>query len=220
VIDAPIYVFDLFGTLVDYASLRSRFIGAVPDPDAFVSAWRTKQLQYALCATAMERYADFETLTGLAFDYAAAVHGLRCNASERDAARDAWLTLPAFPDALEALTALQARGVRTAVLSNGTPRAIEATVRGNGLASALDVLLSVDTVRAYKPRPPVYEIATKYFDVDARQIAFVSSNGWDATGAAEFGFRTIWCNRANLPAETFGKRPERTIATLAALTDA
>jgi 2-haloacid dehalogenase len=219
VIDAPIYVFDLFGTLVDYASLRSRFIDAVPDPDAFVAAWRTKQLQYALCATAMDRYADFEILTGLAFDYAAAVHALQCDASERDAARDAWLALPAFPDALEALTALQARGVRTAVLSNGTPRAIEATVRGSGLAIALDVLLSVDGVRQYKPRPPVYEIATKYFDVDAREIAFVSSNGWDATGAAEFGFRTIWCNRANLPAETFGKRPERTISTLAALTD-
>jgi len=217
VIRAGVYVFDLFGTLVDYGSLRSRFAGKVADADAFVAAWRSKQLQYALCATAMDRYADFETLTGLAFDFAAAAHGLAVDAAERDAARDAWL--PAFGDALPALEGLRARGVRTAVLSNGTKHAIEAVVRANGLAGALDALISVEAVRAYKPRPAVYELATQHFGVAAHEIAFVSSNGWDATGAAEFGFRTIWCNRGNLPPETFGRAPERTISTLAALID-
>lgn len=218
-IRAGVYVFDLFGTLVDYGSLRSRFAGKVADADAFVTAWRTKQLQYALCATAMDRYADFETLTGLAFDFAAAAHGLTLDAAERDAARDAWLTLPAFADALPALEGLRARGVRTAVLSNGTEHAIEAIVRANGLDAALDALISVEAVRAYKPRPAVYGLATQRFGVAAHEIAFVSSNGWDATGAAEFGFRTIWCNRGNLPPETFGKAPERTIPTLSALID-
>jgi len=214
------YVFDLYGTLVDYASLRSQFTGIVPDPSAFVASWRQKQLQYALCATAMERYADFEALTGYAFDYAAALHGLRYDAGFRDAARGAWSALPAFPDVLPALRALRASGARTAVLSNGTRRAIEATVLANGLSAVLDAMLSVDAVREYKPRPSVYALATRHFGVAANELVFVSSNGWDATGAAEFGFRTVWCNRAGLPAETFGKPPERTIASLAALIDA
>jgi 2-haloacid dehalogenase len=33
------------------------------------------------------------------------------------------------------------------------------------------------------------------------EIAFISSNAWDAGGAAAFGFRTFWINRAGQPAE-------------------
>jgi 2-haloacid dehalogenase len=214
------YVFDLYGTLVDYASLASRFVGTVADPDAFVASWRQKQLSYALTAAAMERYVDFDRLTGLAFEYAAALHRMPYDATLRDAARDAWSGLPPFADVPEALRALRAAGHRTAVLSNGTPQAIAATLRVAGLTSSFDAVLSVDAVRTFKPRPAVYALATEHFGISPECIAFVSSNGWDATGAAEFGFHAIWCNRAGLPAETFGKPPARTIATLAALLDA
>jgi 2-haloacid dehalogenase len=137
----------------------------------------------------------------------------------REASRDAWSALPAFPDVPDALAALRERGVRTAVLSNGTPRAIEATLAANNLSHLFDAAISVDSARNFKPRPTVYSLAVDRFGVPREQIAFVSSNGWDATGAAEFGFQAIWCNRAGLPAETFGKPPARTISTLAALLD-
>jgi 2-haloacid dehalogenase len=218
--DVDAYVFDLYGTLVDYGSLRARFSGLVPDPDGFVASWRQKQLQYALTATMMERYLDFDTLTGLAFEYAAALHGLTYDASMRDGARDAWSALPAFADVPGALKGLRAHGYQTAVLSNGTPHAIAATLQAAGLTDSFDAALSVDVVRNYKPRRTVYALAVERFGLPAARIAFVSSNGWDATGAAEFGFHTIWCNRAGLPPETFGKAPARTIATLRELLDA
>lgn len=218
--DVDAYVFDLYGTLVDYGSLRSRFVGLVADPDGFVATWRQKQLQYALTATSMERYADFDTLTGLAFQYAAALHGLPYDEAQRAASRDAWSALPPFADVADTLRALRARGARTAVLSNGTPRAIAATLAAARLTEAFDAALSVDVVRTYKPRPAVYALAVEYFALPAGRIAFVSSNGWDATGAAEFGFQAIWCNRARLPAETFGKKPARTLVTLEELLDA
>jgi 2-haloacid dehalogenase len=213
------YVFDLYGTLVDYGSLRSRFEGKVADPDAFVVSWRQKQLQYALTATLMERYVDFDTLTDHAFAYAAALHGMEYDAAFREGSREAWSALPTFPDVLDALKALRERGVRTAVLSNGTPRAIAATLASNKISHLFDAAISVDSARNFKPRPAVYSLAVDRFGVPRDQIAFVSSNGWDATGAAEFGFQTIWCNRAGLPAETFGKPPTRTISNLAALLD-
>jgi 2-haloacid dehalogenase len=213
------YVFDLYGTLVDYGSLASRFEGNVADPSAFVVSWRQKQLQYALTATLMERYVDFDTLTDYAFAYAAALHGMPYDAALRDASREAWSALPAFPDVLDALRGLRQQGARTAVLSNGTPRAIAATLATNGLSNLFDAAISVDSARNFKPRPAVYSLAVDRFGVPRDQIAFVSSNGWDATGAAEFGFQAIWCNRAGLPAETFGKPPARTIASLAALLD-
>lgn len=214
------YVFDLYGTLVDYGSLRSHFTALVADPDGFVATWRQKQLQYAFTSTLMDRYTDFDRLTELAFEYAGALHGISDDALRDFAPRDAWSKLPPFPDALPALRALRARGIRTAVLSNGTPGALAAVLAASGLGTALETALSVQSVREYKPRPAVYALATRYFATSPQRIAFVSSNNWDVTGAAEFGLRTIWCSRSGLPAETFGKSAERTITTLDALLDA
>lgn len=213
------FVFDLYGTLVDYGSLRSQFTALVTDPDGFVATWRQKQLQYALTATLMDRYTDFDQLTDLAFRYATALHGVPDDAVRGFAPHDAWSKLPPFPDALPALQALRARGIRAAVLSNGTRRGLSAVLAASGLGSALEIALSVESVREYKPRPTVYALATRHFATSPQRVAFVSSNNWDVTGAAEFGFRTIWCNRSGLPAEAFGKSPERTIATLDALLD-
>jgi 2-haloacid dehalogenase len=211
------YVFDLYGTLLDFGSLSEHFEGLVADPVAFVDAWRRKQLQYALTASAMERYVDFDTLTAFAFDYTCAAHDLRPDAAARAAALEAWSALPPFADVAEALTLLRARGRRCAVLSNGTARAVAAALGGAGLADFFETVLSVEAVRTYKPRPAVYELAVAYFGVAPERVAFVSSNGWDATGAAEFGFRVTWCNRAGQPAETFGKAPERIVRSLTEL---
>lgn len=214
-IEAPlVYVFDLYGTLVDYASLRDRFIALTPDPDAFVLQWRQKQLAYTFAATLMNRYVDFDTLTTHAFDYVAAAHRLTVDVASRADAIRAWSHLPAFGDATPTLEALRARGAKTAVLSNGTPPALAETLDTAELSAHLDAVLSVDAVRKYKPHPDVYRLATQRFATSAERIAFVSSNGWDATGAAEFGFRVCWCNRSGAPAETFGAPPARTIAAL------
>lgn len=212
-----VYVFDLYGTLVDYASLRDRFTGLANDPDAFVLAWRQKQLAYTFAATLMDRYTDFDTITAHAFDYVAAAHRLTIDAETRAAATDAWSHLPAFGDAKATLETLRARGVKTAVLSNGTPTALARTLATAGLTDDFDAVLSVDTVRKFKPHPDVYRMATERFATSPERIAFVSSNGWDATGAAEFGFGVRWCNRNGAPAETFGEPPLRTISSLGEL---
>jgi len=73
-------------------------------------------------------------------------------------------------------------------------------------------------VRAYKPRPEVYALVTKAFAIAPQDAVFVSSNRWDVMGAAAFGFRTFWVNRANMPDEYADAPPRRVIADLAALT--
>ena len=52
-----------------------------------------------------------------------------------------------------------------------------------------DAVISVDAVRNYKPHPTVYQLAVDRLKLPAGQICFVSSNYWDASGAALFGFR-------------------------------
>ena len=48
----------------------------------------------------------------------------------------------------------------------------------------------------------------------AREILFVSSNGWDAIGATWFGYTTLWVNRVRAPLEQLGTEPTRTGTSL------
>ncbi|MGH7709003.1 MAG: haloacid dehalogenase type II [Vulcanimicrobiaceae bacterium] len=208
------YVFDMYGTVVDFATLTTALGDLAERPGALIDTWRQKQLAYSHAATIMDRYVDFDTLTGLALDYAAAVHRVPLDPTRRAALIDAWSQLPTYPEVPEVLAALRQRGHKLAILSNGTPQALSRTTAAAGIDRLLDAVLSVDAVRAYKPAPAVYRLAVDALGYRADQIGFVSSNGWDATGAAEFGLVVHWCNRFGAPAETFGKPPARVIASL------
>jgi len=97
---------------------------------------------------------------------------------------EAYLKLDAFADARAAIAALKTRGLRTAILSNGSPRMLGAAVEASGLAPLLDAVFSVDAVRAYKPRPEAYALVTDSFGVKPDEVVFVSSNrlGCDGSG--------------------------------------
>jgi 2-haloacid dehalogenase len=53
--------------------------------------------------------------------------------------------------------------------------------------------------------------------VAAREVAFFSSNAWDAHGAAAFGFRVVWVNRFRAPAERLPGTLASTLGSLAAV---
>ena len=99
------------------------------------------------------------------------------------------------------LQALKGGGHTTAILSNGSPPMLEAAVDAAGIGEHLDAVLSVDTIRIYKPRPEVYALVTERFKLAPRDIVFVSSNRWDVAGAQAYGFRAAWINRAGMPDE-------------------
>jgi 2-haloacid dehalogenase len=130
---------------------------------------------------------------------------------------DAYLKLDAFADAYAALDGLKAQGARVAILSNGSPRMRGAAVEAAGMTALLDAVLSVDTVRAYKPKPEVYALVTNKFGIRPEEIVFVSSNRWDVMGAASFGFRPVWINRAHAPNEYPDLAPLHEISDLATL---
>ena len=187
------FVFDAYGTLFDvHAAIGAHRAAAGPDADRFSEVWRGKQLEYTWTLTLAGRYVDFWTLTERALDFA-------------------------FPDARAALRDLKARGETTAILSNGTPKMLAAAVAAAKLGADLDAVLSVDAIGIYKPRPEVYALATERFKLEPGNVVFVSSNRWDAMGAAAFGFRTAWVNRARMPDE-YGQVPDMTLTDLNGLT--
>jgi len=125
----------------------------------------------------------------------------------------AYLALDAFPDARAILRDLKARGDATAILSNGSPNMLAAAVEAAGIGGHLDAVLSVDAIRLYKPRPEAYTLVTERFKIAPSEVVFASSNRWDVMGAATFGFRTAWINRAHLPAE-YEPAPDATLTDL------
>src|SRR5258708_3933270 len=119
---ARAFVFDAYGTLFDVHAAIARHRGAAgPEADRFSEIWRTKQLEYAWMLSAAGHYVDFWTLTERALDHAFAREP-SVDTALRARLLEAYFKLDAFPDARAALTALKAKGMRTAILSNGNPR--------------------------------------------------------------------------------------------------
>lgn len=113
-----------------------------------------------------------------------------------------YLMLETFPEVPETLRRLRVAGLKTAILSNGSPEMLARAVESARIQHLLDAVLSVEEVGVYKPHPAVYQLALDRLGVQAEAISFQSSNAWDAYAASAFGMRVVWCNR-------FGQRPER-----------
>jgi 2-haloacid dehalogenase len=195
------FVFDAYGTLFDVHAAIGRFRSeAGPDADRISELWRTKQLEYSWTLTLAGKYEDFWTLTERALDYALARFP-SSNKALKPKYLDAYLSLDAYPDARATLRGLKDRGIKTAILSNGSRNMLDAAVKAAGLDEELDAVLSVDSVRMFKPRPEVYQLTVDAMKVAPSDVVFASSNRWDVMGARAFGFRPVWVNRADMPEE-------------------
>lgn len=193
-------LFDVYGTLLDvHSAIAGEGAELGGKADAVSRLWRQKQLEYTWVYSLRGEYRSFRSLTEAALDFALAGH----DASPALRARllQAYERLSPYPDALDALAQLRARGLRLAALSNGDQDMLEAALASAGLRMHLDAVLSVAPLTIYKPDRRVYEMGRDWTGASAADIAFVSSNAWDAGGAAAFGFRTFWINRADQPAE-------------------
>jgi len=206
------YVFDAYGTLFDVHSVIEAGRAVTSDPTALSLVWRQKQLEYTWLRALMGRYQDFWTVTEAALRFA--LRRLDLKASEAHIRRlmDAYLALACFPEVEAALERLAPRP--RAILSNGSPRMLEAAVTSSRLGRYFAHVLSVDAVKTYKPAPVVYELGPKALGISAGELLFVSSNAWDVAGAKAFGYQVAWCNRADAPAEELGLVPDFTVTRL------
>lgn len=210
-------VFDAYGTLFDVHSAVGRHQAALGESAAPISQmWRTKQLEYTWLRSLMGRYEDFSKVTADALDYAFDAHGVTDSAL-RDQLLEAYLSLDCYDEVPGVLATLSKAGIRTAILSNGSPAMLESAVASAGLGDSLDAVISVHDLAIYKPDPRVYQLACDRFDVDAGAVMFMSSNAWDAVGARAFGFNVTWINRFSQRRERLGYAPNHEIGDLSAL---
>jgi 2-haloacid dehalogenase len=194
-------VFDAYGTLFDVHSAVARHAASLgPQAESISRLWRAKQLEYSWTRSLMRRHEDFWTVTREGLDFALASHGVE-DPGLRDLLMSAYRTLNAFPEVTEMLTLLKEQGVRTCILSNGSPGMLEEAVNSAGIAELIDLVLSIEEVGTYKPDPAVYAMTVRRLGVEPAAISFQSSNPWDAAAAADNGFQVVWVNRGRQPLE-------------------
>jgi 2-haloacid dehalogenase len=162
------------------------------------------------------RHADFWQVTGDALDFTLEALDVNDDAL-RARLMDLYLTLDPYPEVPAMLDRLRAHGLPLAIVSNGSPRMLDAAIAHANLDGAFDAVISVEEVGAFKTDPKVYARAVKRLGVPAASIAFVTSNGWDAYAASAFGLKVVWCNRARQPRERLPGAPDRMIGNLAEL---
>src|SRR5215472_13623393 len=180
-------VFDAYGTLFDFAAAAKGCRDMLGESvEKLTALWRDKQLQYTWLRALQSRHADFWQVTADALDFALETLAIE-KPGLRDRRMNLYLTLDAFPEVGDVLTRLKQAGLRTAILSNGSPKMLDAAVKAAGLESLLDAVLSVEAVSVYKPHPKVYQLAIDRLGLKPGEIAFQSSNGWDAHGASLCG---------------------------------
>lgn len=213
------YVFDAYGTLFDVHSAVGRYRSEIGDvADQLSATWRDKQLQYTWVRALTGRHQPFDNVTADGLDFAiASVGGVADGLKEK--LLSAYMTLDAYPEVRDVLAELKDKGAQTAILSNGSPKMLEAAVSSSGISDLLDAALSVEDVGIYKPDPKVYQMAVDRLGVATGDISFQSSNRWDIAGATAFGFRCVWINRFGQPDEFADMSPDEVLTTLSPLPD-
>ncbi|MCP4330847.1 MAG: haloacid dehalogenase type II [Alphaproteobacteria bacterium] len=210
-------VFDAYGTLFDFNAAAAHCRDDLGEHvDRLSQIWRTKQLQYTWLRSLMGDYVNFWQVTGDGLDYAFAELGLD-DPGLRAKLMQLYMNLDAYPEVKPMLERLKAGGMKTAILSNGTPEMLDSAVANAGIGDLLDDILSVEDVGIYKPHPSVYQLAVDRLDVKPKEVCFQSSNSWDAVAAAFFGFRVVWINRFGQAREVLSAQPDREVRTLADL---
>lgn len=201
-------VFDAYGTLFDVNAAAQHCTADLGDKWLpLAELWRGRQLQYTWLRSLMENYADFWQVTGEALDFAMEALEIK-DPALRERLMELYLQLDAYPEVGDVLRQLRDGGMKTAILSNGSPKMLQAAVDNASISDALDTVISVDQIKVYKTAPAVYQLAVDQLGVKASTISFQSSNAWDAHAASNFGFRVVWINRFSQARERLPGNPD------------
>lgn len=187
-------VFDAYGTLYDVQSISRLVDDTFPGHGEFITqTWRIKQLEYTWLRSMMGQYQDFGTITKDSLAFTLDVVGLRADAELFDEIVETYNNLDPYPEAKTALHSLAA--YHLAILSNGSPDMLQALVRNSGLGHLIGTTMSVDAKKVFKPDPRAYELVEEQLGLPPNEVLFVSSNGFDVSGAKSFGFNVARIER-------------------------
>ncbi|ANU10895.1 haloacid dehalogenase, type II [Planococcus antarcticus DSM 14505] len=207
--DKPIktFLFDVYGTLFDVTAIKNECEELYPGYGETISqTWRTKQVEYFMLRQLMGNYATLYSITHQALKYALKENDLKSNEQIEHQLLKAYLHLPLYDEVEKVLTELKDQ--KLVVFSNGSHDMLDPLIENAGLKDLFSEVLSIDEIKEFKPVPASYQYVVEKLKLENQEVLFMSSNGWDISGAKNFGFQTAWINRKNLPVEELELEPD------------
>lgn len=205
-----LFIFDVFGTLVDWrgsiAAAARREWGAGFDGERFADAWRNQyQPSMARVRDGARGYVKLDVLHRENLDVVLREFGLDAATSNatRESLTHAWHTLDAWPDVGDGLARLRLVGM-VAPCSNGNVALMADLARHNGWH--WDAIVGADMARDYKPKPGVYLHAVAAFGLEPAQTMMVAAHPSDLEAAAACGLRTAFLERPDEFGRGLGER--------------
>jgi 2-haloacid dehalogenase len=193
---APVLAFDVYGTLIDPFRMEEHLrAGFGARANEASELWRSKQIEYSFRRALMKKYEDFGVCTAQALRFVSAQLGVPLSDEARQALLSVYRQLPAFPEVVAALDDLAARNFDIVAFSNGTADAVRAALDHAGILARFRKIVSVDSIRTFKPDPAVYEYLAAEAGGPKDQVWVISSNPFDVIGAKACGLRTVWVQR-------------------------
>ena len=210
-------IFDAYGTLFDVNSAAEKCKDKIGDKwEPFANFWRTTQLEYTWLRSLMKRHKDFWQITEDSLDKS--MMAFNINPKMKDELLNLYKVLSPFQEVPETLKTLKEKNFKLAILSNGTPSLLNQLVKSNNLDDIFDDLFSIEQVGIYKPDSKVYDMPIQKYNIEKNEVAFLSANTWDVSGAGNYGYQSIWVNRNNNIFDNLDYKPNNEIKDLSKLT--
>jgi len=211
-------IFDAYGTLFDVNSAAEKCKDKIGDKwERFANYWRTTQLEYTWLRSLMNRHKDFWQITEDSLDKS--MRAFKIDYSMRNELLDLYKILSTFPEVKKVLKNLKEKDYKLAILSNGTPALLNELVKNNNLDNMFDDIFSIEEVGIYKPVSKVYDIPIKKYQIQKKEVAFLSANTWDVSGGGNYGYSSIWINRSNNIFDNLDYKPKNEVKSLEQLLD-
>jgi 2-haloacid dehalogenase len=206
-------IFDVYGTLFDVYSVKEKCDEFYPNKGKDISlSWRKKQLEYSFLRQLMGKYDTFSNITKDALRYALKEQNEELDNEKEKVLMEEYLHLSHYSEVENVLK--QFHDKTLAVFSNGSHDMLNPLIQNSGLSYLFDEIISIDDIKQYKPTPASYTLALDILGVKREEVLFMSSNGWDISGAKNFGFNTAWINRNKLPVEELQLEPDKIYSDL------
>ncbi len=211
-------IFDAYGTLFDVNSAAEKCKEKLGDKwEGFANYWRTTQLEYTWLRSLMRRHKNFWQITEDSLDKSMNFYNI--DNSMRSELLNLYKVLSPFTEVRDALNKLKQSNYKLAILSNGTPDLLNELVVSNGLKDIFDDIFSVEEVGIFKPDSKVYGLPINKYNIEKKEVLFLSANTWDVSGAGNYGYNTVWVNRNNNIFDKLDFEPNKQISNLLELLD-
>lgn len=193
---SSVLAFDVYGTLIDPLRMEEHLVVIFGEnARAATELWRNKQIEYSFRRALMKKYQSFDACTAQALDYVCAYFGISAPAMTLRDLLDRYLELPPYADVPGALAELEGLGFELVACSNGTETSVRGLLEKAGVLARFSEVVSVDSLRTFKPDPAVYEYLADRVQTEKKNVWMISSNPFDVIGAKACGLRTAWVQR-------------------------